>query len=51
MSTIRTYSSNFPNRNTSDNGIAKMDYRINSKHTVNGSVVILDLHPWFQLGE
>ena len=40
MSTIRTYSSNFPNRNTSDNGIAKMDYRINSKHTVNGSVVI-----------
>jgi carboxypeptidase family protein len=35
-----TYSSNFPNRNTSDNGIAKMDYRINSKNLVDGSVVI-----------
>jgi hypothetical protein len=35
-----TYSSNFPNRNTSDNGIAKMDYHINSKNQVYGSVVI-----------
>jgi Carboxypeptidase regulatory-like domain/TonB dependent receptor len=30
------YLSTFPNNNTSDNGVAKIDYRINSKHTVNG---------------
>jgi outer membrane receptor protein involved in Fe transport len=35
-----SYQSNFPNRNTSDNGIAKMDYRINSKHMINGVVAI-----------
>jgi len=28
--------STFPNSNTSDNGVAKIDYRINSKHMVNG---------------
>jgi hypothetical protein len=31
-----SYLSSFPNNNTSDNGVAKIDYRINSKHTVNG---------------
>jgi hypothetical protein len=31
-----SYTSTFPNTNVSDNGIAKLDYRINSKHMVNG---------------
>ena len=31
-----TYVSNFPNSNTTDNGIAKIDYRINDKHMING---------------
>ena len=31
-----SYVSTFPNLNTSDNGIAKVDYHINSKHTING---------------
>jgi hypothetical protein len=31
-----TYASNFPNTNVSDNGITKVDYRINSKHMING---------------
>ena len=35
-----TFSSNFLNENTSDNGLAKLDYRINSKNTVTGSAVI-----------
>src|SRR5882762_8539268 len=30
------YLSSFPNTNTSDNGVAKIDYRINSKHMLNG---------------
>ena len=30
------YLSAFPNVNISDNGVAKIDYRINSKHMVNG---------------
>jgi hypothetical protein len=30
------YLSSFPNTNTSDNGIGKIDYRINSKNTING---------------
>jgi len=30
------YLSAFPNTNTSDNGLAKVDYRINSKHMLNG---------------
>jgi len=30
------YLSAFPNSNTSDNGLAKIDYRINSKHMLNG---------------
>jgi hypothetical protein len=34
--TSTSYLSTFPNSNTSDNGIAKIDYRINSKHMLNG---------------
>ena len=34
--TSTNYLSTFPNTNTSDNGVAKMDYRINSKHMING---------------
>src|SRR4029077_5679711 len=30
------YLSAFPNTNTSDNGVAKLDYRINSKNMLNG---------------
>jgi hypothetical protein len=30
------YTSTFPNINNSDNGVAKIDYRINSKHMING---------------
>jgi hypothetical protein len=30
----------FPNTNVSDNGIAKIDYHINNKHTINGMVFI-----------
>ena len=32
------YLSTFPNINTSDNGVAKIDYRINSKHQITGSL-------------
>ena len=28
--------STFPNTNISDNGVAKIDYHVNSKHTING---------------
>jgi len=35
-SNTTTYLSSFPNTNVSDNGIAKLDYRINSKHQING---------------
>jgi hypothetical protein len=31
-----TYLSTLPNTNTSDNGIAKIDYRINDRHAING---------------
>jgi len=37
-----SYQSRFPNQNTSDNGIAKMDYRINTKNMINGTVLISD---------
>jgi hypothetical protein len=30
------YASTFPNNNVSDNGIGKIDYRINNKHMING---------------
>src|SRR5579859_2885973 len=30
------YDATFPNTNVSDNGIAKIDYRINNKHMING---------------
>jgi hypothetical protein len=32
------YLSAFPNNNTSDNGVAKVDYRINSKNMLNGTM-------------
>jgi hypothetical protein len=34
------YLSTFPNTNTSNNGIAKLDYHINSKHVINGMLWI-----------
>ena len=34
------YISNFPNVNTSDNGVAKIDYHINDKNTINGVLLI-----------
>ena len=38
--TSTNYLSTFPNNNTSNNGIAKLDYRINSKHMINGMLWI-----------
>src|SRR5213593_1939763 len=35
-----TYNSGFPNTNISDNGIGKIDYRINSEHSLNSMVHI-----------
>src|SRR5438128_4869085 len=35
-----TYNSGFPNTNTSDNGVGKIDYRINSQHSLNTAVHI-----------
>ncbi|HEV2200269.1 MAG TPA: carboxypeptidase regulatory-like domain-containing protein [Bryobacteraceae bacterium] len=35
-----TFTSSFPNTNTSDNGIGKMDYNINDKNRINGMVFI-----------
>jgi hypothetical protein len=32
----------WPNSNVSDNGVAKVDYHINSKHMVNGTALIAD---------
>jgi hypothetical protein len=43
-----TYVSNFPNTNTSDNGIAKIDYRISDKHMINGTIYKAD---YIALGE
>lgn len=34
------YQSNFANRNTGDNGLAKIDYRVNNKNSITGSAVI-----------
>src|SRR5712671_4791869 len=31
-----SFIANFPNTNITDNGVAKIDYHINSKHTLNG---------------
>jgi hypothetical protein len=42
----------FPNTNVTDNGVAKIDYHINNKHTLNGMVFIGNYsgdgmdHPW-----
>ena len=38
--TTTVFQSNFPNINTSDNGIGKINYRINDKHMVNGTAFI-----------
>src|SRR5438128_3592987 len=35
-----TYNSGFPNTNTSDNGVGKIDYRLNSQHSLSGMVFI-----------
>jgi len=35
-----SYNSTFPNSNVSDNGIAKLDYHLNSKHGLNGMLFI-----------
>jgi hypothetical protein len=37
-----SYTSTFPNNNVSNNGIAKIDYTINSKHRINGMLWIGD---------
>ncbi len=34
-----SYVSTWPNQNTSDNGVAKVDYRINNSNMINGSLV------------
>ncbi len=36
------YPSALPNTNISDNGVAKINYNINSKHTINGLVLVSD---------
>src|SRR5258708_36942700 len=33
-----SWTSTYPNTNTSNNGVAKIDYNINSKHRVNGMI-------------
>jgi Carboxypeptidase regulatory-like domain/TonB dependent receptor len=38
--TSTNYISSFPNTNTSNNGIAKIDYRLNSKNMINGMLWI-----------
>jgi hypothetical protein len=38
--TSTTYTSTFPNTNTSDNGIGKIDYAISDKNRINGTVFI-----------
>ena len=38
--TTTTYNSGFPNTNVSNNGVGKMDYRLNDKHSINGMVLI-----------
>src|SRR5579863_1306994 len=39
---ITSYTSTFPNTNVSDNGIAKIDYRINDRHMINGMLLTGD---------
>ena len=46
--TTTGYNSGFPNINTSNNGIGKIDYRINSKNTINGMVLVGD---YYGIGE
>jgi hypothetical protein len=42
------YNSGFPNQNTSNNGIGKIDYRLNSKNTINGMFLVGD---YYAIGE
>jgi hypothetical protein len=37
-----SWTSTFPNTNVSDNGIAKIDYRINGQHMINGMLLTAD---------
>ncbi len=39
-SNTTTYNSGFPNTNTSDNGVGKIDYRLNSQHSLSAMVFI-----------
>jgi hypothetical protein len=41
-STTTGYNSGFPNINKSNNGIGKIDYRLNDKNTINGMVLVGD---------
>jgi len=36
----KSFTSTFPNTNSSDNGVGKIDYHINDKNTLNGMVLI-----------
>jgi hypothetical protein len=38
--TSTTFVSSFPNTNVSDNGIGKIDYQLNSKHIINGLLLV-----------
>ena len=42
--TTTTYNSGFPNTNRSNNGIGKMDYQVNGKHSINGMVLVGDYY-------
>lgn len=46
--TTTTYVSSFPNTNQTDNGIAKINYRISDKHMINGMIYKAD---YLGLGE
>lgn len=35
-----TYNSGFPNSNTSDNGVGKIDFKINNRHSLNSMVFV-----------
>jgi hypothetical protein len=35
-----TYNSGFPNNNTSDNGVGKIDFKVNNQHSLNSMVFI-----------
>src|SRR5665213_3153012 len=39
LTNSKAYTSFFPNTNISDNGVAKIDYHLNDKNTINGSIL------------